>query len=545
MHTKILLLIVVLFSLSFTHLQAEEESDTIELLHDAFVLDEPLVIQGEPIMATGILSLFYQSRNFEPAWSDLDYAHSIVALLGSSDQEGLFPQDYHYDVLAPLLQRIDEDTSHFSREMAELDVLLTDGLLLYAAHLANGKILPARFEKTWNYSRKELLPDEIILALNTHVDNRTVASALEALKPDLAVYGKLRQELLFFSDLAAQTSFTEIPGTTPLHVGDESAAVAQLRHRLHVLGFPSDNQHSTLFDEHLKNSVQRFQQRYGLEADGIVGQATFHELNMPFSYRADQIRVNMDRIRWVVNDITPEFILVNIAGYRLWLGQNNRVIWSTDVMTGTISNQTPIFKSTMTYLVFNPTWTAPRSITREMFPRFSRDPSYLTRNNYQLLNADGKRVDPERVDWNTLTQRNFPYALVQMPGENNALGRVKFMFPNKHAIYLHDTPHKSLFAKTQRAFSHGCIRVKDPLKLAELLLNGQEGWDRRAIDAAVNSGKLTTVSLKKPIDVFLMYWTVQPDAEGRLGFVPDIYGRDLALIAALKKPIGKTSIRDD
>lgn len=537
MNTKIIFLILFFFPFSFIHLQAAEESGTIELLHDAFVLEEPLVIQREPIIATGILSLFYQSRNFEPAWSDLDYAKSIVALLGSSDQEGLYPKDYHYNALTDLLKQLQVKGPQHARKLAEMDVLLTDGLLLYAAHLVNGKISPARFEKTWNYNKVELLDEEIVLALNTHVDNRTITSALEKLKPNLPVYRQLRQGLSFFSELAAKEELEEIPTDKALKIGMKDTVVAQLRKRLQVLGFPVGNIHTALFDDQLEKSVQRFQQRYGLEADGIVGQATFNELNVPFSYRADQIRINMDRIRWVVNDISPEFILVNIAGYRLWLGKNNEVTWSTDVMTGTISNQTPIFKSTMTYLVLNPTWTAPRSITREMFPRFSQDPSYLARNNYQLMSAGGKRVDPESLNWDTLTQRSFPYTLVQMPGENNALGRVKFMFPNQHAIYLHDTPHKSLFVKAQRAFSHGCIRVKDPLKLAELLLKDQASWDRSKINATVNSGKLTNISLKKPIDVFLMYWTVQPDAEGRLGFVPDIYGRDLALIAALKKPV--------
>ncbi len=530
-------MLLFFFPFSFIHLQAAEGSGPIELLHDAFVLGEPLVIQGEPIIATGILSLFYQSRNFEPAWSDLDYAKSIVALLGSSDQEGLYPKDYHYIALTGLLKQLQVKGPQHARKLAEMDVLLTDGVLLYAAHLVNGKISPARFEKTWNYNRVELLDEDIVLALNTHVDNKTITSAFERLKPNLPVYRQLRQGLSFFSDLTAKEEFVEILADTVLKIGMEDTVVAQLRKRLQVLGFPAGNIHTTLFDDQLEKSVQRFQQRYGLEADGIVGQTTFNELNVPFSHRADQIRVNMDRIRWVVNDISPEFILVNIAGYRLWLGKNNEVTWSTDVMTGTISNQTPIFKSTMTYLVLNPTWTAPRSIIREMFPRFSQNPSYLTRNNYQLIGADGRRVDPESLNWDTLTQRSFPYTLVQMPGENNALGRVKFMFPNQHAIYLHDTPHKSLFVKAQRAFSHGCIRVKDPLKFAELLLKGQDGWNRRTIDATVNSGKLTNISLKRPIDVFLMYWTVQPDTEGRLGFVPDIYGRDLALIAALKRPI--------
>ncbi len=191
-------MLLFFFPFSFIHLQAAEGSGPIELLHDAFVLGEPLVIQGEPITVTGILSLFYQSRNFEPAWSDLDYAKSIVALLGGSDQEGLwYPKGYHYIAHTGLLKQLQVKGPQHARKLAEMDVLLTDGVLLYAAHLVNGKISPARFEKTWNYNRVELLGEDIVLTLNTHVDNKTITSAFERLKPNLPVYRQLRQGLSF------------------------------------------------------------------------------------------------------------------------------------------------------------------------------------------------------------------------------------------------------------------------------------------------------------------------------------------------------------
>lgn len=528
---------IVLLTACSVNLHAGQDLYTKEFLHDAFAAGDSLEVAGEPILATGLLSLFYQSRNYEPAWGDLEYAGHIIKLLGKSTEEGLFPADYHYYALADLYAELRSEDTHGSRRRAELDVLLTDGVLLYASHLVNGKISPARYEKTWNYSEVQLLPEKIVYALTNHVDNKTIAQGLESLKPDLKVYRQLKEGLAYFSGLADRERFQEIPNDRALKRGAEGQVVAALRVRLKSIGFALEDTQSTVFDEQLELVVRRFQRRYGLEPDGIVGPTTFDELNVPFSHRANQIRINMDRIRWVVDDLAPDFLLVNIAGFKLWLAQNNEIVWSTDVMTGAIYTQTPLFKATMTYLVLNPTWTVPRSITREMFPRFSGDPSYLARKNYRLLNREGNTVDPVSLNWATLSKGNFPYTLVQMPGEGNALGRVKFMFPNKHAIYLHDTPQKSLFVKARRAFSHGCIRVKNPLKLAELLLQGHEHWDRAEIERVVDSRRLTSVPLGKPVEVLLMYWTVQPDSDGNLGFVPDIYGRDLALIAAIKKPI--------
>ena len=537
MGKKILFILLALLFISWGNLYADQEPDTIELLHDAFATGESLEVGGEPIMATGLLSLFYQSRNFEPAWPDLSYAGRIIDLLGKSTEEGLFPLDYHFNALTAVYGKLQNGRGSSARSRAELDVLLSDAILIYASHLVNGKIAPSRFEKTWNYDSVQLLPEDIVYALNKHVDNQTVDQALESLKPDLAVYDQLKHGLSFFADLAGRDLFKEIPTKEVLRIGSEGTNVRELRRQLMVLGLLEDDAESFVFDEQLEGAVKNFQKRFGLEVDGIAGKATLEELNVPFSYRADQIRINMDRIRWVVDDLTPNFLLVNIAGYKLWLSKNDTLVWSTDVMTGAIRSQTPLFKSEMTYLVFNPTWTVPRSIAKEMFHKFQSDPSYISRNNYRLIDRQGKEVDPHSLNWSSLNNRNFPYTLVQMPGKNNALGRVKFMFPNKHAIYLHDTPQKHLFVKAQRAFSHGCIRVKDPLRLAELLLDDQDLWNRAAIDRVVGSKGLKNVKLKVPVEVLIMYWTVQPGSGGKLSFVQDVYGRDLALIAALKKPL--------
>ena len=516
---------------------ASSSPDTINLLHDTMSAHGHLEVAGEPIIATGLVSLFYQRRDFKPAWTDLNYAARIVDVLGTSDEDGLFPSDYHHRVLVKILNDLDNNHPDTEQLIAHFDLLLTDGVLLYATHMVNGKIIPADHESTWNYDDVELLPEKIINNLNRHIDDQTVIQALADLRPKLNIYNQLQEHLKFFTRLANTHHFQQLslPGT--MRNGDADPGLLALRNRLALLGFQTSNQSSSQFDKDLEDAVRDFQARYHLETDGVVGPATLRELNISFSERADQIRINMERTRWVADDLTSMVLVVNIAGFKLWVARDSQVVWTTDVMTGTIRTKTPVFKARMTYLVFNPTWTAPRSITREMLPKLKRDPSILAAKNYRLFDKDGKMVDPNSLDWSSLTGRTFPYTLVQMPGKDNALGQVKFMFPNKHAIYLHDTPSKHLFEKKQRAFSHGCIRVKNPLHLSEILLNDPENWNRSDIDTIITNGTLKNVKLKEPVEVLIMYWTAQPGENGELVFLPDVYSRDSELIAALKKPL--------
>jgi murein L,D-transpeptidase YcbB/YkuD len=227
-------------------------------------------------------------------------------------------------------------------------------------------------------------------------------------------------------------------------------------------------------------------------------------------------------------------VVVNIAGYSLHLFLEGQRVWTTRTIVGKSYTKTPVFTAAMKSVVFNPDWTVPRSIVRnEIFPKAARDPDYLARNDYQLMDAAGARISPTAVAWNQWTPSSFPFRVVQQPGSRNALGLVKFLFPNKHSVYLHDTPSRQLFLQSARAFSHGCIRVQDPLKLAELILANRLGWDRSKIDRIVAEGKLRSVTLPKPVPVLLLYWTMDPTFDGGAHFFDDIYGRDAALINAL------------
>jgi murein L,D-transpeptidase YcbB/YkuD len=289
-----------------------------------------------------------------------------------------------------------------------------------------------------------------------------------------------------------------------------------------------------LYDEALAAAVRAFQARHGLTDDGVVGARTVEELNVPVEKRIEQLRVNLERGRWLLRDIGDTFVAVNVAGFRLIFVRDGRIEWETRVQVGKPYRATPVFRSEISYLVLNPNWTVPPGILRkDIIPEQRRDPRTLEKKGLKVYDRAGNEVPASAVDWSA---RSFPYTVRQDPGPTNALGRVKFMFPNEHNVYLHDTPSKNLFDADDRAFSSGCIRVEDPLKLAELLLAGHANWGRDAIDRAVASGGTRTVTLKPRVPVLLTYWTAWMRGTSEIHFRRDIYGRDTKLAAALDAP---------
>ncbi len=286
-------------------------------------------------------------------------------------------------------------------------------------------------------------------------------------------------------------------------------------------------------------AVQRFQARHGLAADGSAGPATLAALNVPVRQRIEQLRANLERGRWVMGDLERDFIVVNIAGFRTYVVHDDEVVWSTRSQVGRPYRRTPTFKAKMTYLVVNPTWTVPPTIFRQdILPQLRSDPGYLATRNIDLVDAERRTVDAAAIDW--ISARSFPYSFVQRPGPTNALGRIKFMFPNEHFVYLHDTPSRDLFEQTSRAFSSGCIRIENPFDLATLLLGSK--WSRERLDEVLATERTETVFLDKPITVMLLYWTTEVDAQGRVAFWPDVYTRDARVIRELDAPFRAPSM---
>jgi len=332
-----------------------------------------------------------------------------------------------------------------------------------------------------------------------------------------------------------------------LRPGDTSPRIRNLRKRLVAsgdlprssAGDPSKgaNPDSLEFDPRLQQAVKHFQNRHGLEADGIVGKATLEALNVSVDRRIEQIRANLERWRWLPEDLGSRHIMVNIAGFDLVFVSNNEVLLQMPVIVGKTYRETPVFTGSMTYLVINPSWYVPSSIAiKDKLPILIKDPYYIERNHmtlYKGWGSDRMEIDPFSVNWKRVDPNKFPYRLVQKPGPKNALGKIKFMFPNPHNVYLHDTSEPSLFDRVNRTFSSGCIRVGKPFALANLVLENNSRMNPSAIQSAFEQTEQKTVTLLNPIPVHILYWTAWADADGVVQFRKDIYNRDDELIKKL------------
>ncbi len=287
---------------------------------------------------------------------------------------------------------------------------------------------------------------------------------------------------------------------------------------------------SAYFDSTLLKYVKKFQYDYGLKADGIVGPNTIAKLNGSLDNQLKQIEINLERWRWLPRDIGGDYILVNVAGFYLDVFEQDSSKLNKKVMVGTPRTKTPIFSNMMQYIELNPYWTVPYSIaTREMLPKIKKDPGYLARNNYKLLSG-GKAVNPYAVDWTNVKRGSFPYIIRQNPGSNNALGEIKFMFPNRYSVYLHDTQSKDKFVEPSRAFSHGCVRLEKPMELAEYLFRKDNKYTPEKLDQLLKKRKNKRIDLEKPIPIYLLYWTAWVDRSGKLHLQEDVYKRDNALV---------------
>jgi murein L,D-transpeptidase YcbB/YkuD len=299
-----------------------------------------------------------------------------------------------------------------------------------------------------------------------------------------------------------------------------------------------------VYDLQLESAVKLFQERHRLAPDGAIGTATVEAMNVSPAARADQIRVNLERARWVINGLSNSFLLVNLPAFKVYFIRDGRNIWETRTQIGREVRPTPTFRADMRYLVFNPDWTVPPTIlAKDVIGGFRKGQNPIARKHLTVLDRNGRVVDPSTIDWKSATPRTFPYVLRQPPGADNALGRVKFIFPNAYSIFLHDTPSRELFSADLRTFSSGCIRIERPLELAALLLEGRDGWNAERIEEAVNEGKPQTVVLREAVPVLIVYWTVSVGASGELRFARDVYGHDAPLLRALGGPRPATAPR--
>jgi len=500
-------------------------ADQIESRLDQLMDSGRLVVGGESIAATTLLPELYVARDFAPLWQRGDALEQIETLVEWALAEGLNDADYPIDALRRLDAR---------GRRAAFDLLATETLARVAYHLRFGRVDPEALTARWRFERALQSNVSAAGTLASVAAAPSVAKALRKFAPRGQVMSDLIDALAEHRTLEAAGGWPSVSQGATLRPGDVGPRVAELRARLSVTDAPISSDDEAMFDQSLRDAVVRFQSRHGLFADGLVGRATLRALNVPVSHRIEQLRLSLERGRWVIGDIPESFVLVNVAGFRAAFIDGRKLVWEARVQVGKAFQPTPQFRDDISYLQLNPTWTVPPGIfVRDVLPAIRRDRSYLARNDMVVLGTDGGVVDVEQVDW---TAASLPYVIRQRPGPNNALGRIKFVFPNAHQVFLHDTPNRQLFARARRDFSNGCIRIERPLELAALLLRDPERWTVATLEQAIATGETQTIRLEPEVPIYLMYLTALVQ-EDRVHFYEDIYDRDGPLAAALNAGI--------
>ena len=477
---------------------------------------------GDPI------SLFYFERNYEPFWiENRKRLESLSRSLSEAGSHGL--PEYRYP-LGELKEAIFEDDP---TQKAKLELMATEAFLLFAQDISGGILKPNMIDANINVDPQRREASELLASLTESFD---VSSFFENLFPRSNEYEYLVGELRRMRDILRNGSWGDpVPSGTTLQVGMTHEHVPFLRKRLSKMGYPVSQTNQRLFDEQLDASVKKFQEYHGLNPDGVFGKRSIEAINVSPKTRLVQVLVNLERMRWNNQDRGTEYVSVNQANFYAYFKSGNKKVWESRVVIGLPSNQTAEFNDTMTHMVVNPTWHVPKSIAvDEYLPLIQKDSNFLVDNEMVLMvRGTDTIIDSSLIDMQAFTPDNFPFLIKQIPSNINALGLVKFMFPNKFSIYMHDTPMKELFFKDERTFSHGCIRLQEPFEFAYSLLRNQVVDPVNKFQEILKKEEETYINLSRNIPVYITYRTAFFDDFGQVHYRADVYGRDALVYMAL------------
>lgn len=477
-----------------------------------------------------VLRTYYEEQGGDLLWLNSPRAALMVSRLTNATDDGLKPEDYPGPQLASLLHAAGETDK---RSLAIIELYFSAAFLEYASDLKVGRFLPNKIDPNFFLTPRSI--DEAA-ALSGVAKSPDIGAVLSAWEPQGAEYQALRRALDDYHALEALGGWGRVPLGDALKPGMTDPRIPALRARLAITDGAAAEPPSApeLYDDGLVVAVKHFQARHGLDVDGVVGRASLVAMNVPIAARIESIDFAMERWRWMPDDLGRQYVIVNIAGFDLRRVADGQVVEQMAVVVGKPYSRTPVFSDAIRYLEFNPYWNVPAGLAAtEELPKLQSNPAAVAAAGFEAVR--GKDVyDVRQVDWAQVSPGKFPFQLRQKPGANNALGRVKFMFPNAHDVYLHDTPSRSLFGRAERAFSHGCIRLSRPLELADQVLaaGGVDGWSIARIDSVVASQQNTVVNLKTPLPVHITYLTAWVESDG-VHFSSDIYGHDEKLLAAL------------
>ncbi|MFD3001882.1 murein L,D-transpeptidase [Pontibacter toksunensis] len=496
----------------------------------------------------GLVKQFYKDRDFQLAWFDdnelVPQADKLMEAINKANKEGLSPKDYQIKNLREMFREfaaLPASDRTKQQKKQELDMALTASYFNYASDFYKGAVDPhsvAAIE--WEVKRNRI---KLNKALETILQERESTYPFYEFEALHEGYQRLRQALVQYRDIQQRGGWSTVIGEGIVKPNDTARVVVDVRKRL----LPQQNVNQPdsalfIYDAQVVRAVADFQNRHGLVVDSVLGPQTYKALNVSVDERIDQIVLNMERWRWLPKDLDPNgederYIIVNIPAYRVSVMENGEERMRMKAIVGETMHSTPVFSHQLQYLMFAPYWNVPNSIVEsDIKPHLQQNRNWLRSRDMEMVTTFGpnaRRVPVSRVNWNTMTQYNFDYRIRQRPGPNNSLGRVKFMFPNEFAVYLHDTPADHLFNERDRDFSHGCVRVERPADLATYLLQDKPGWNRSRVLNAMDSKTQQRVDLEESVPVYLVYFTTWVEDDGTVHFRDDLYGHDNALAQQL------------